>query len=40
MSGLQQDQEEDDFAKLDAHRPYSFPRHESDLVLPNGAPVL
>ena len=37
VSGLQQDQEEDDFAKLDAHRPYSFHDMKSDLVLPNGA---
>lgn len=37
VSGLQQDREEDDFAKLDAHRPYSFHDMKSDLVLPNGA---
>ena len=35
--GLQQDKEEDDFAKLDAHRPFSFHEMKSDLVLPNGA---
>ena len=37
MSGLQQDKEEDDFAKIDAHRPFSFHEMKSDLVLPNGA---
>ncbi|MDR4475521.1 MAG: proteasome accessory factor PafA2 family protein [Nitrospira sp.] len=37
VSGLQQDKEENDFAKLDAHRPYSFHEMKSDLVLPNGA---
>ena len=37
VSGLQQDKEEDDFAKLDAHRPFSFHEMKSDLVLPNGA---
>jgi proteasome accessory factor A len=37
VSGLQQDREEDDFAKLDAHRPFSFHEMKSDLVLPNGA---
>ena len=37
VSGLQQDKEEDDFAKVDAHRPYSFHEMKSDLVLPNGA---
>ncbi len=36
-SGLQQDREEDEFAKLDAHRPFSFHEMKSDLVLPNGA---
>jgi proteasome accessory factor A len=36
-SGLQQDREEDEFAKLDAHRPFSFHDMKSDLVLPNGA---
>jgi proteasome accessory factor A len=34
---LQQDREEDEFAKLDAHRPFSFHEMKSDLVLPNGA---
>ncbi len=37
VSGLQQDKEEDDFAKIDAHRPFSFHEMKSDLVLPNGA---
>ncbi|BCA56088.1 Pup deamidase/depupylase [Nitrospira sp. KM1] len=37
VSGLQQDQEEDEFAKVDAHRPFSFHEMKSDLVLPNGA---
>ena len=37
VSRLQQDKEEDDFAKLDAHRPFSFHEMKSDLVLPNGA---
>ncbi|HJU06733.1 MAG TPA: proteasome accessory factor PafA2 family protein [Nitrospiraceae bacterium] len=37
VSGLQQDREEDEFAKLDAHRPFSFHEMKSDLVLPNGA---
>lgn len=37
VSGLAQDREEDDFAKLDAHRPVSFHDMKSDLVLPNGA---
>ena len=37
VSGLAQDQEEDEFAKLDAHRPFSFHEMKSDLVLPNGA---
>ncbi len=36
-SGLQQDREEDEFAKVDAHRPFSFHEMKSDLVLPNGA---
>jgi proteasome accessory factor A len=36
-SGLQQDREEDEFAKLDAQRPFSFHEMKSDLVLPNGA---
>jgi Pup amidohydrolase len=37
VSGLAQDQEEDEFAKADAHRPFSFHEMKSDLVLPNGA---
>jgi proteasome accessory factor PafA2 len=37
VSGLAQDKEEDQFASLDAHRPYSFHEMKSDLVLPNGA---
>jgi proteasome accessory factor PafA2 len=37
VSGLQQDQEEEEFAKVDAHRPFSFHEMKSDLVLPNGA---
>jgi proteasome accessory factor A len=37
VKGLQQDREEDDFAKQDAHRPFSFHEMKSDLVLPNGA---
>ncbi|MDH4244446.1 MAG: proteasome accessory factor PafA2 family protein [Nitrospira sp.] len=37
VSGLQQDREEDEFAKRDAHRPFSFHEMKSDLVLPNGA---
>jgi Pup amidohydrolase len=37
VSGLAQDKEEDQFAKLDAHRPFSFHEMKSDLVLPNGA---
>ncbi len=37
VSGLQQDQEEDEFAEQDAHRPFSFHEMKSDLVLPNGA---
>lgn len=37
VSGLQQDKEEDEFAKRDAHRPFSFHDMKSDLVLPNGA---
>ncbi|UVT21571.1 MAG: proteasome accessory factor PafA2 family protein [Nitrospira sp.] len=36
-SGLQQDKEEDEFAKVDARRPFSFHEMKSDLVLPNGA---
>ncbi len=37
VSGLQQDKEEDEFARQDAHRPFSFYEMKSDLVLPNGA---
>ena len=37
VSGLQQDREEDEFAKRDVHRPFSFHEMKSDLVLPNGA---
>ena len=37
VSGLQQDQEEEEFSKADAHRPFSFHEMKSDLVLPNGA---
>jgi proteasome accessory factor A len=37
VSGLAQDREEDEFAKGDAHRPFSFHEMKSDLVLPNGA---
>jgi proteasome accessory factor PafA2 len=37
VSGLQQDKEEDEFATVDAHRPFSFHEMKSDLVLPNGA---
>jgi len=37
VSGLAQDKEEDEFAKIDAHRPFSFHDMKSDLVLPNGA---
>lgn len=37
VSGLQQDKEEDEFAKLDGHRPFSFYEMKSDLVLANGA---
>lgn len=37
VSGLQQDKEEDEFAKQDARRPFSFHEMKSDLVLPNGA---
>ncbi len=36
-SGLAQDKEEDEFAKRDRHRPFSFHDMKSDLVLPNGA---
>lgn len=37
VSGLQQDKEEDEFARRDVHRPFSFHDMKSDLVLPNGA---
>ena len=37
VTGLQQYQEEDEFVKQDAHRPFSFHEMKSDLVLPNGA---
>ncbi len=37
VAGLAQDEEEDEFAKVDAHRPFSFHEMKSDLVLPNGA---
>ncbi|HET9963402.1 MAG TPA: proteasome accessory factor PafA2 family protein, partial [Nitrospiraceae bacterium] len=37
VAGLQQDHEEDEFAKADAHRPFTFYEMKSDLVLPNGA---
>ncbi len=37
VSGLQQDKEEDEFAKVDAHRPFSFHEMKSDLVLSNGS---
>ena len=37
VSGLAQDKEEDLFARLDAHRPFSFHEMKSDLVLSNGA---
>ncbi|MGC4099683.1 MAG: proteasome accessory factor PafA2 family protein [Nitrospira sp.] len=37
VSGLAQDKEEDEFARLDRHRPFSFHDMKSDLVLPNGA---
>lgn len=37
VSGLQQDREEEEFARKDAHRPFSFHEMKSDLVLPNGA---
>ena len=37
VGSLQQDREEEDFAKRDAHRPFSFYEMKSDLVLPNGA---
>ncbi len=34
---LEQDEEEDEFAAQDAHRPFSFTEMKSDLVLSNGA---
>lgn len=37
VPGLQQDEEEREFARQDAQRPYSFHEMKSDLVLPNGA---
>lgn len=37
VQGLQQDVEEEQFATLDAHRPFSFYEMKSDLVLTNGA---
>ncbi len=37
VTGLQQDKEEDQFAEVDAHRPFSFHEMKSDLVVPNGA---
>ena len=37
VSGLAQDEEENQFARLDAHRPFSFHEMKSDLVLQNGA---
>jgi proteasome accessory factor A len=37
VSELQQDVEEQEFAKFDAHRPFSFYEMKSDLVLSNGA---
>ncbi len=37
VQGLQQDVEEEQFAALDAHRPFSFYEMKSDLVLTNGA---
>lgn len=37
VAGLAQDREEDEFAKADAHRPFSFHEMKSDLVLTNGA---
>lgn len=37
VTGLQQDREEEEFAKLDARRPFSFSEMKSDLILPNGA---
>ncbi|HET8721582.1 MAG TPA: proteasome accessory factor PafA2 family protein [Nitrospira sp.] len=37
VSGLAQDKEEDQFARADAQRPFSFHEMKSDLVLTNGA---
>jgi proteasome accessory factor A len=37
VTGLQQDKEEEQFAEVDAHRPFSFHEMKSDLVLSNGA---
>jgi len=37
VSNLQQDREEDQFAELDSHRPFTFHEMKSDLVLTNGA---
>jgi proteasome accessory factor A len=37
VSGLAQDKEEDQFARMDAQRPFSFHEMKSDLVLSNGA---
>ncbi len=37
VTGLQQDEEESEFVKQDAYRPFSFHEMKSDLVLPNGA---
>ncbi|HHZ83213.1 MAG TPA: peptidase [Nitrospirales bacterium] len=37
VSSLQQDREEDQFAELDSHRPFTFHEMKSDLVLTNGA---
>jgi proteasome accessory factor A len=37
VAGLQQDKEEERFAEVDSHRPFSFHEMKSDLVLPNGA---
>ena len=40
VSHLQQDKEEEQFSQNDAHRSLSFYEIKSDLVLPNGAPLL
>jgi proteasome accessory factor A len=37
VSGLAQDKEEDQFARMDAQRPFSFHDMKSDLVLSNGS---